>query len=223
MARSGGPGRGRGRSEEDGRRHRRKPAGPTKTLPYLARAHSARRVVRDLQFALEELRDCDTETDGRQLFRVRWVTCLTLARAVGHVLRNVDTTESPDLAAAVETAWLRWEAGTLEHQVWHGFINPERNQALKEYEFPISGSGLDTEPPGPVLVLVAGEALEPADAVYAALQWWREELRKVEEEAARAIWQRRKDAALSYGGPRGGGGSGRGPGRSKTRRKPGRF
>jgi hypothetical protein len=103
--------------------------------PHHATRH-ARVVLSDCEAALLEL-----QTASQELLRRRWVTMLALLRAVGHVLGKVDSHSSPAADAAIAE---RWDAMTRttpqgEPKILWGFIEQERNNVLKEYQFAVRG------------------------------------------------------------------------------------
>ena len=92
--------------------------------------HSARQVLADCRIALELL---EHETDlGR--WRVHWAGAVALVRTVGHVLDKVDGEDS-ELRSVARLAFNRWKGDAPEHEIFREFIEPERNNILKEYRF----------------------------------------------------------------------------------------
>ena len=61
----------------------------------------ARVALSDCQGALDSLAHCEYGAEWRR----RWVTVVTLQRAVGHVLDKVDGTSSPRMALVIKTRW----------------------------------------------------------------------------------------------------------------------
>lgn len=92
---------------------------------------TARKVLRDLQLALELL---ETE-ESAERFRVHWVAAVALCRAVGHVLQKIDSRTSPQLKAVISQTYASWKSEPEAHQIFFEFIEDERNAVLKEYEF----------------------------------------------------------------------------------------
>ena len=90
----------------------------------------ARRVLLDCQSALEML---DNE-ENEQRWRVLWAGAITLLRSVGHVLHKVDG-EGPVLRPLIDSAYNRWKADRSGNAVYWEFIEKERNNILKEYQF----------------------------------------------------------------------------------------
>ena len=71
-------------------------------------------------------------------FRICWFTVVGLLRSVGHVLGKVDSTHSPEMAAAIARAWSRLVESKPEPAIFWGFIDSERNRFLKNYEHGIT-------------------------------------------------------------------------------------
>jgi hypothetical protein len=99
--------------------------------PHHATQH-AREVLFDCEEAWLELRKASQNT-----LRRRWVTTITLLRAVGHVLLEVDTN-----ASAVAREVIRQVFGAMkepEPAIFWGFIKKERDLVVKQYRFAVSG------------------------------------------------------------------------------------
>lgn len=90
----------------------------------------ARYVLEDCRLALEML---ERETDLRR-WRVHWAGAVALLRAVGHVLDKVDAS-NPGIRRAADAAYRRWKSDAPEHEIFREFIEKERNNLLKEYQF----------------------------------------------------------------------------------------
>lgn len=93
---------------------------------------TARQVLDDCKIALSLLED---EADLAR-WRVHWVAALALVRAVGHVLQKVDGRDA-DIRKASDDAFRRWKSGAVEHEIFREFIELERNNVLKQYDFAI--------------------------------------------------------------------------------------
>jgi hypothetical protein len=91
----------------------------------------ARVVLSDCQGALDSLAHCEHGAEWRR----RWVTVVTLQRAVGHVLDKVDGTSSPRMASVIKTRWSLLNKTKPEPHIFWNFIEEERNNVLKEYLF----------------------------------------------------------------------------------------
>jgi len=89
----------------------------------------AREVLEDCRIAVDQLHD---GIAGRE-WRIAWVTCVALLRAVGHALRNVDSRSSPGMARAIEAAWSKLARTKPNPKIFWQFIEEERNNILKEY------------------------------------------------------------------------------------------
>ncbi len=110
--------------------------------------------------ARKVLADCKTvhsllemESDAAH-FRVLWVSGSALLRSVGHVLQKVDSKHSSKVAKSVDAAWKRWNADKETNAIFFEFIEEERNNILKEYEFGFLS--------GPVEVLIT-----PSNTLFA--------------------------------------------------------
>lgn len=96
---------------------------------------AARMVLDDCRIALSMLEE---ETDLSR-WRVHWAAAMVLARAVGHVLKKVDGSNSV-IERAADEAHERWKGDIIEHEIFREFIDKERNNIIKEYRFNIHPS-----------------------------------------------------------------------------------
>ena len=105
----------------------------TRSVPKQVRPHemtaAAREALQDCKIALEEFVD---GVQGRQWW-LRWITCVVLLRAVGHVLRNVDGRRDAKLRLAVDNWWSTLNQSKLSPPIFWSLIEEERNAILKEY------------------------------------------------------------------------------------------
>jgi hypothetical protein len=90
----------------------------------------ASQVLQDCRLAHAALE----EEQDAAMFRVLWVAAIALVRAVGHVLSKVDAQGDPDLRARLDVIWPKWKAGEGPAIVFAGFVEPQRNRVLKEYD-----------------------------------------------------------------------------------------
>jgi hypothetical protein len=156
----------------------------------------AHAVLADCEAAFIELKAATQET-----LRRRWFTTIALLRAVGHVLHKVDGEGSPELGAAVKKHFDDLKARKPEPRIFWGFIEKERNDVMKLYQFSVRGNqtigvqpgtiGTITSPFGTtyapesrfdVWPLIAGSFAgeQPFDVVQQAIDFWREGLDKIE-------------------------------------------
>lgn len=163
---------------------------------------AARRVLDDCEAVLKMLGDEEDE----QRWRVLWAGGMALVRTVGHVLRKVDGGD-PRVRPQVDSAWDRWNKDKVANAVFWEFIEKERNNILKEYQFSVLDSSVvglavvETDPEtghsvaveSPVVVdenllrpLESGFGIgEDARDVYRdALEWWDAELSHIEKDLA---------------------------------------
>jgi hypothetical protein len=105
-------------------------ASPISSAKSSPRCYRARQVLDDCRVALQLL---EAEKD-LQCWRIHWVAALALVRAVGHVLDKVDGAD-PKIGDEAHAAFKRWKGNAPEHVIFREFIDRERNNILKEYEF----------------------------------------------------------------------------------------
>lgn len=108
-------------------------------MPHTGRA---RLVLGDLKIVRDKLED---ET-GQVAWRLYWITAVVLVRAVGHVLVKVDGGETSHVREIANELHRNWKTAAAEHAIFRDFIELERNNILKEYEFAVS------EGPVPIMV-----------------------------------------------------------------------
>lgn len=137
--------------------------------------------------------------EHEQRWRILWVAAMALVRSVGHVLRNVDR-EDPRARPLIDAAWERWNAEKSANKVFWEFIENERNNILKEYQFSVLDSAVvglvvvgGSEEPGHALAYETlpdnlfrpieqgyGTGEDARDIYRDALQWWDAELSRIE-------------------------------------------
>lgn len=89
----------------------------------------ARWALQDCKDAALELR----QNDDVFAWRRRWLTVVTLLRAIGHILKNVDSKQTPNYEHAVDLWWKELSKNRFSNEIFWKFINSERNSILKEY------------------------------------------------------------------------------------------
>ena len=111
----------------------------------------AREVLADCELAL-----ADFEAAGpTPYWRTRWTGLVALLRCVGHVLHKVDAVQSTNLKKAVADAWDDLKKTMPEPRIYWEFIEEERNNILKAYEF---GARMNTTVrPGTAHLSLSGE------------------------------------------------------------------
>lgn len=77
----------------------------------------SRQVLEDCCRAMEL---ADSASSPQEL-RVLWVAAITLARAVGHVLMNVDAAEDSEVRLANQAALASWKANRAAHAIFWDF------------------------------------------------------------------------------------------------------
>jgi hypothetical protein len=163
---------------------------------------AAREALEDCRAALAELTD---GVQGRQ-WRLRWITCVVLLRAVGHVLDNVDGSREVQLRQAIDEWWKTLKKSRPEPQIFWALIDEERNAILKEYQTR-AGQGVTVQLSGIEINLRTGEqkADPPKPPIYhytintgpfagrdqrellaEAISWWEHQLEAIEVRSSAA-------------------------------------
>ena len=161
----------------------------------------ARVVLLDCDAALTDLR---TEPTGHT-WRCRWAAAVSLLRAVGHVLKTVDSQASTEMADAIRAAWETLQRTRPEPEIFWQFIEEERNNVLKAYQFGAKET-VTISPPTLHLDLKTGEqsssggapttyhhfmrvpgpfaGQHPTDLVADGIAWWRSYLDNIDTAVA---------------------------------------
>jgi hypothetical protein len=66
--------------------------------------------------------------------RIKWVSIISLLRAVGHVLLKVDTTKDEKLKKIIICKFKEIDRQKEQNMIYHEFIKKERDRFLKEYD-----------------------------------------------------------------------------------------
>ncbi|MCB0639765.1 MAG: hypothetical protein KDC54_24240 [Lewinella sp.] len=137
-----------------------------------------------------ELEECERK------FKLLWVSCSSLLRAVGHALHKVDSKRNDELRKIVEEWWGTLKANREDHKIFFEFVERERNTILKEYELGFFSGEID------VLVRSTGESFRLAETAFcpmssgafegedcrdiaaSAINWWEEQLCEIEQQSA---------------------------------------
>ena len=155
----------------------------------------ARKVLADCETAHQLLKEEKMES---ATWRVHWVGCLALLRAVGHILHKVDGEEDTKHRDVITAKWDDWCADKRANAIFWDFIKAERDHLLKEYKFGVEPAPIavvDNE--GRLLITNTGEALvtgndffrlshvgfenrEGRDVIDEANEWWRKQLDDIE-------------------------------------------
>ena len=144
---------------------------------------SARAVLSDCRGALDEI------AGQGAVWRRRWITAVVLLRAVGHVLRKVDSERSPELKRAIESAWTKLQSTKPEPRIFWLFIDEARNSILKQYEMG-AGQGatinLGTKTVENIYLVNEGEfeGRDQRDLIRDAIAWWEKYLDAIDAATA---------------------------------------
>ncbi len=130
--------------------------------------------------------------DDPQTFRILFVAAVTLCRAVGHVLDKVDAKEDPRLKESVQSWWRELNSDTTKNTIFHNFIDQQRNNILKEYDFAHDDHEQKLMVLPSMELFSLGELLfcpieegeyageDCRDILHDAILWWDEQLKKLE-------------------------------------------
>ncbi len=152
----------------------------------------AKKVLSDLKQSHAML---ESEEDYTK-FRVLWVAAITLARAVGHILDKVDSKQSILMKTTIDKKWknLKNSKNRSKNIIFFEFIENERNQILKEYEFGMLSSPIDlmVEGKDSVFTLDSCMYMPLQDGKYAgedcrdvlaeAITWWKNYICEIDVE-----------------------------------------
>lgn len=162
-------------------------------------------VLEDCRFALQLL---EQETD-LQRWRITWIAAVALIRAVGHVLHKADG-RNMEIRVAASNLFTEWKNHREENEIFFEFIEKERNNILKEYEVNVHPlDGVEVVVQSTLRSLETGELRieafvanldenvyrplldsyregDDARDVYAeAIDWWEEQLEKIDNAVVR--------------------------------------
>ena len=97
----------------------------------------ALKVLADCKECYWDLKDA-LESNDQQQIRIKWITCLTFLRMVGHVLEKVDQSQSEKSDIFIQL--FKEKKGD---DIFKKFMESERNMALKEYDILIDPDEYD--------------------------------------------------------------------------------
>ncbi len=152
-------------------------------------ALAARRALRDAYRARNEF-SAALLSKNLAIIRLRWITAITILRAVGHTLLNIDASRSPALRSAIDTAWNDWITHRFQHLIFHEFIEKERNTILKEYRtslfsLPPQKSKSSDATEFYSSILIGDKSYSALEALNASIRWWETQLDHIEFQAGR--------------------------------------
>ncbi|WP_282208832.1 hypothetical protein [Parvibacter caecicola] len=149
---------------------------------------NARKAWRDLCLAADLL-DEETNQDN---FRILWVSCITLARAIGHILDKNDGPSAKRISNELYTMWIE---DPVEYALFTDFIDKDRNLLLKQYSFNYLDEGLFVVEDDLVIAPMDGDLYKPIasgrfagwdsrDLLREVIQWWDLQLNSIETKLA---------------------------------------
>jgi len=148
----------------------------------------ARIVLEDCQGALADFRDGLQGSEWRR----HWVLCVTLLRAVGHVLDKVDGQSDPQFRKIIDDEYGKLKNSRPDPSIFWEFIHLERNSLLKLYETS-AGQGVTiklgtpggSEPPETDYhyVINAGpfKGRDQREVLQEAINWWDNYLNNIDK------------------------------------------
>lgn len=151
-------------------------------------------VLHDARISCNELRVAQGED-----WRRRWISTLTFLRSVGHVLGKVDGESNDKAGEVINKWWKQLNVSKPKPEIFWGFIESERNSAVKTYsssvrteiipasdqgariQFSARGPALSMIPePGSIAKYLYSEApfenRDPVELIDEAISWWASQL-----------------------------------------------
>ncbi|KJC40670.1 hypothetical protein UB31_27580 [Bradyrhizobium sp. LTSP849] len=122
---------------------------------------------------LFQLQNSDLDDDHPE-WRIYWFAGLALLRTVGHVLDKIDGTTSDQHRRIINATWESWKRNRAENAIFWDFVEQERNNLLKTYEF-----GVEIDDEG---LLHKESGRDGGQLFREAVYWWRFQLEKLEQE-----------------------------------------
>jgi len=118
-----------------------------------------------------ELQNSDIDHEHPE-WRMHWVFGVVMLRTVGHVLAKVDSRKSGAHKRLIQDFWNRWKADRAENWVFWEFIEDERNNILKAYEF-----GVEIDEHGLWHARLGEDGVQ---LLRESTYWWRLQLESIE-------------------------------------------
>ncbi len=147
---------------------------------------AARVVLADCREAHNELVD---DLSG-SLWRRRYLACVALLRAVGHVLHKVDAEVSAKHRSTIEDWWQNQRRTKPKPAIFWSFVEEERNRFLKTYG-PIAAQNMTVYPGSDresetTYVMKDGpfRGVDPRKLIMDAIEWWEKELDTIDRNIA---------------------------------------
>ena len=155
--------------------------------------NKARIVLEDCKGALSDFKDGLQGAEWRR----HWILCVTLLRAVGHVLDKVDKKTNPKLKIIIDQEYEKLKKSKPDPPIYWKFIDSERNSLLKLYETS-AGQGVTIklgepgtlEPPETEYYYVINfgrfKGRDQRDVIQEAISWWEEYLNNIDRKLQQA-------------------------------------
>ncbi|MDW9909614.1 hypothetical protein GOB14_15830 [Sinorhizobium meliloti] len=110
--------------------------------------------------------------DEHPEWRMMWLSQVTLLRVIGHVLAKVDVEASTLHKRAINDMWAKWKVERLHNWIFWEFIEDERNNLLKAYQF-----GVEVDENG---LFHDTLDMDGHQLLREAIYWWRDQLEELE-------------------------------------------
>lgn len=110
--------------------------------------------------------------DQHPEWRLNWVAGCALLRTIGHVLQKVDAQNSDTHRRTINSFWSDWKLERDKSWIFWDFIENERNNILKNYEF-----GVETTNDS---LVHKATGLDGIQLFRESLYWWRDQLESIE-------------------------------------------
>lgn len=149
------------------------------------------------RWALKDCRDAALELrQNNDVFawRRRWLTVVSLLRAIGHILKKIDSKQSQNYKHAIDLWWRDLNSNKPENEIFWKFIESERNSLLKEYRTEGTFKEIITTHFATNQTVIATSSnfedgnfrgRSTIEVVEEAIHWWEAQLAKIDSLAAR--------------------------------------
>jgi hypothetical protein len=144
-----------------------------------------RRILNDSEAALHALgRAVDSRDEN---WRVPWVAAVAMLRAIGHVLKEIDGANDPQVAQLIQEGWPAWQKDVTFQR-----LKVSRDRTLKEYDFGVQHhvsavwsspyKRAEDDPDAKLygFLYFEGTAANAIDVLWSIWLWWVEKVTDLE-------------------------------------------
>ena len=156
--------------------------------------NNAYEALADAEYVLKLLEECD----DKRLFRIYFVTCITLLRTVGQVL--VRKSAEQRIRDAVTKVFNNHKADNVADKIYFEFIKKERDIIVHEYDINLDCNDWEVVYPDGVdfglfnlgelyrpLTDLSFQGQDVRDLLGDGVKWWKTQLAEIEKELKKAI------------------------------------